>query len=97
MKTAYFQRVQVHNISLSILEESGYELSDGGITAAALEEYDQETYYLNFLTNRQKQVVKLLTEGYTRKEIADKLDIILQAVHQIIPRIRRRLRAKISI
>ena len=49
-----------------------------------------------YLTNRQVEVVELLYLGYDRKGVAASLmpPVCVQAVHQIILRIRKRLKAK---
>jgi len=47
---------------------------------------------MSYLTRRQKQVVICLNDrGLTRKETAVGLGVSLQAVHQIVLRIRKRL------
>lgn len=54
-------------------------------------EFSKETL-LSCLTKRQRLVAELLFDGYKRKEIAkDHLHVVMQAVHQIVPRIRKRL------
>lgn len=80
------------------MEDAGWELGDDG--QEELEGYSRFTkrYYLNFLTERQKQVVYCLAElGMSRKETALHLMISLQAVHQIILRMRERLKEKSDI
>lgn len=57
----------------------------------AYSKFDVESL-LGCLTKRQRVVVELLADGYKRKQIAkDHLGVVLQAVHQIVPRIRKRL------
>jgi hypothetical protein len=45
---------------------------------------------LKRLTNRQKKIAQLLATGKTRKQIAFELRVSLQAVHQIVLRMRQR-------
>jgi len=45
---------------------------------------------LKKLTNRQKKIASLLVTGKSRKQIAIELRVSLQAVHQIILRMRQR-------
>lgn len=76
------------------MEDAGWELGDDG--QEELEGYSRFTkrYYLTFLTDRQKQVVFCLAElGMSRKETALHLMISLQAVHQIVLRMRERLKS----
>jgi DNA-binding NarL/FixJ family response regulator len=49
------------------------------------------------LTKRQREVAVLLGEGYNRKEIAGKLHTGIQAIYQIIIRIRYRLVRKAEV
>jgi DNA-directed RNA polymerase specialized sigma24 family protein len=57
----------------------------------------QSEFLLKNLTRRQRQVIDCIIEGYSRRETAAKLGISLQAVHQIIPRMRQRLQKKVGI
>ncbi len=88
-------RIPVKQLSLTDMEEAGWELGDDG--REELEAYSRFTkrYYLNFLTERQQQVAFCLVElGMNRKETALHLMVSLQAVHQIILRMRNRLKSK---
>ncbi len=75
----------------------GLDIDDNGQAMNNI--YGQAEYerILSCLTNKQREVVLLLNEGYTRTEIADRLHISLQAIHQIIPRIRSRLIEKAQV
>jgi len=87
-------KIPVTHISLTAMEDAGWELGDDG--QEELESYSRFTkrYYLTFLTDRQKQVVFCLAElGMSRKETALHLMISLQAVHQIVLRMRERLKS----
>lgn len=46
---------------------------------------------LKALTKRQRPVAKLLAQGYTRQEVAEKRGVCLQAIHQMVPVMRRRI------
>jgi DNA-binding CsgD family transcriptional regulator len=45
---------------------------------------------LFILTHRQQTIAQLLALGKTRKEIANQLNVSLQAIHQIVLRMRER-------
>jgi DNA-binding NarL/FixJ family response regulator len=78
--------------SLDEMRESGYEAEDNS--------FSEREAYGNIsllrmkacLTERQQQIWCLIKQGKTRKEIASYIMVSEQAVHQIIPRIRKRLR-----
>lgn len=78
--------------SLEEMREFGIEAEDNNLA--------QDNAYGNVsilqreacLTNAQKKVWCLIKEGKNRKEIASTLMVSEQAVHQIIPRIRKRLK-----
>jgi len=53
-------------------------------------ELDRE-FMLNKLSDRDKQVVLLLEEGYLAIEIAEKLGVSRQAIHQVLKRLRKSL------
>jgi DNA-binding NarL/FixJ family response regulator len=86
-----FKTVYVKQVSLSTLSESGYEPSDGGSYQDEAYGHFGELSIISTLTNRQRKVVNLLAQGFSRKEIARELGISLQAIHQIVPRIRKRI------
>lgn len=87
----YTKKVYVEHVSIGTLQESGYELGDDGIHEEQIYGRFGELSLISCLTNRQRQVVQLLNEGYSRKEVAEKLGVSLQAIHQIVPRIRERI------
>lgn len=78
-------------LSIETLTDGGYEFED--------EERSEnlEDFYLNSLTPQQKYVANQLNEGYTRKEIADKLGVSLMAIHRIVLRIQKRLKEKCMV
>lgn len=85
------EKIRVTNISLSVMEEAGLELHDGGQNEKNFYGGLAKSNILSFLTYRQRQIVQLLFEGKNRDEIASNLLITEQAVNQIIPRIRNKL------
>lgn len=97
MKVYYKQLVQ--NISFENLEAFEEDpmiadmLSDRGFEAENTYSQDQVMFIMGGLTNRQREILNLVLAGYSRKEIAGDQGICLQAVHQIIPRIRKRVMA----
>ncbi len=87
-------KVYVQHVSIDALEEAGWELGDDGFQAENAASFIQNDWLFQCLTKRQRSVASLLTEGYTRRETAEKLDVSLQAVHQIVLRMRSRLKLK---
>lgn len=83
------------SISIEELSDLGFEIGDDREDEENLGKI-QSKYLLSLLTRRQKRVALLLDEGYSRKEVAQRLHICLQAVHQIVIRIRKRLNGKID-
>lgn len=92
----YTKKVYVKHVSIVTLQESGFELGDDGVHEEQIYGRFGELALISCLTNRQRQVVNLLSQGYSRKEVAIKLDISLQAVHQIVPRIRERVKEHVG-
>lgn len=90
--------ITVQHISLESLTEAGWEMGDNGQT-------ERETYgklymrdLLAVLTPTQRRVAYCLYyEGMKRDRAASFLMVSLQAIHQIIPRMRRRLRERAGI
>ncbi len=83
-------------VSLTVLEANGFEPSDAGEHERQIYggEFQKESI-LSLLTKRQREVARCLNDrDLTRKETADALGVSLQAVHQIVLRMRKRLRAK---
>ena len=87
-------KVYVQHVSIDALEEAGWELGDDGFQAENAASFIQNDWTFQCLTKRQREVATCLFEGYTRRETAKKLKVSLQAIHQIIPRMRNRLRLK---
>jgi DNA-binding CsgD family transcriptional regulator len=81
------------SISIEELSELGFEIGDDRENEENLGKI-QSKYLLSLLTKRQKRVALLLDDGYSRKEVASRLHICVQAVHQIVLRIRKRLSGK---
>jgi len=92
-----YYKVPVQNVSIETLSEAGYDIGDNGKQFDEMIGIGQSEYIMNLLTRRQRQVIACICEGYTRRETAVRLGISLQAVHQIIPRMRQRLKRKSSI
>lgn len=88
--------VFIQCVSMTALEENGFELSDSG-------EHERQIYggelqkqaILQVLTKRQREVAFCLNDrDLTRKETAGELGVSLQAIHQIVLRMRKRLRER---
>ena len=79
------------------LGERAWEPTDNGVAAENYGASVTKKLYRRFLTNKQQIVLKLILDGKERKEIADILCVSEQAVHQIIPRMRKRLNEKAGI
>jgi DNA-directed RNA polymerase specialized sigma subunit len=93
------QKVFVQHISLTAMEEAGWELSDDGEEERKFYggEFQKEALLLN-LTRRQREVAHCLSDmDSSRKETAKNLGVSLQAVHQIVLRMRKRLKGKADI
>jgi len=85
-------KVPVQHVSLTAMEEAGWELGDNGLEENKIYGELNKEGLMSYLTRRQKQVVICLNDrGLTRKETAVGLGVSLQAVHQIVLRIRKRL------
>lgn len=80
--------------SLNTLEEMGFEPGDGGWE----ERKNYGQFYANDLlaklTPKQRRFAYCLNEGMKRGQVALHLMVSLQEVHQMVPRIRKRLREK---
>lgn len=83
------------SISIEELSELGFEIGDDREDEENLAKI-QSKYLLSLLTRRQKRVALLLDDGYSRREVAIRLHICVQAVHQIVLRIRKRLSGKVG-
>src|SRR5437660_8742539 len=102
MNNTTYIKVQVQEYSFETLgsPELGdrkWEPGDNGLAAENYTASVVKKAYRKFLTNRQQLVLKFVLEGKTRREIASFLSISEQAVHQIIPRMRKRLNEKAGI
>jgi len=84
----------LYHVSITQLDELGVEIGDDGKEDERMYGELQLPYILQCLTGRQKAVAQMMAQGYMRKETAKRLGISLQAIHQIIPRMRKRLLAK---
>ena len=94
---SYLQRpISLDKLQGDLAEDSELEdlFGDHGFQMENIYSQIQQESILSCLTKRQQTVVALLLQGYKRKEIAHELDVVLQAIHQIIPRIRKRLIAR---
>ena len=93
-KRVISQRRLIKDFSLQQMEDVGWDMADTltgeDIASAEL----QKEQLIRSLTNRQQLVVQLLVDGFARKEIAGELKVSLQAIHQIILRIRKRITSK---
>jgi hypothetical protein len=107
-KVVYTEKVFVKEIHLSQIQSgesnefgNDYfetkELGDGGRTVEQANGDLQKKYVLGFLTKRQQKVAILLEETKDRKEVSNRLGIGLQAVHQIVLRMRKRMRKRIPV
>lgn len=90
-------KVFVQHVSIDTLEEAGWELGDDGFQAENAASFIQNDWLYQCLTKRQRSIAALLADGYTRRETAQKLNVSLQAIHQIVLRMRGRLRLKARI
>ncbi len=92
-----FLKVRVQSVSLTAMEEAGWELSDEGRQQEEFFAGFNKNNILSCLTFRQRQILFHLVKGMERKEIARHMAISLQAIHQIIPRMRKRLAEKAGV
>jgi DNA-binding NarL/FixJ family response regulator len=86
--------MSIQVVSLEGLTSDGFEPSDNGWES---ENQINDGILLTFLTKRQRSVAVLLNDGYTRKETAGELAVSLQAIHQIVLRMRKRLRERAQV
>lgn len=97
MNNLTYTKIQVTHTSYEALSEQGWEPSDNGFVSDNSYSNLSAKRYARHLTYRQRQILALLMDGKTRKEIGNILCISEQAVHQIIPRMRKRLNQKAGI
>ena len=88
-------KVYVKNVSMELLEAAGVEFGVSDNEYEKSEQQMHKEYIYSLLTKKQRNVLQLLADdGMSRKEAAKHLQVHIQAVHQIVLRIRRRLREK---
>jgi DNA-binding NarL/FixJ family response regulator len=87
----------VRTVSLDMYEDDGELFGDNGFEMENSYGQNQKEWLLSKLTKRQRAVAELLFDGWERKDVAQKLGVCLQAIHQIVPRIRKRLKAKAGL
>lgn len=78
-------------ISLDELKEKGIEISDNGAAIQEIEDRVDFELALNKLTPRQREVIQMRTDGYSYKEIAEKLGISEQIAKNYHQRAKKRL------
>lgn len=97
----YPHTVPIRDEDLDFGDDNGFSngamLSDHGMAQDMAIGVVQEGNILSVLTNRQRQVISLLSEGRSRKETAETRGVSLQSVHQIVLRIRKRVKDKNAI
>lgn len=92
MNDVLYQRRKIDVVSLEALTAAGYEADDGGQAANAFGADLCVDDLLKRLSPRQREVVQLLSEGYTRAEVMQKLGLSDRVnFHRLIVRVRRQL------
>jgi DNA-directed RNA polymerase specialized sigma24 family protein len=84
-------KTYLYHARISVMQDEGLDVGDNGREVEGLVSVSQADYLMSRLTRRQREVVELLQLGYTRREVAQRLGVCLQAIHQIVPRMRKRL------
>lgn len=94
-----YTKIRVEHVSLETYEEEGEIFGDDGFQMAEGYGQFEKDFFLQCLTGRQRKVAELLFSGYKRQEIAShpEINVCIQAIHQIIPRIRKRLAKKAGV
>ena len=88
-------KVYVNHVSMETLEENGVEFGTEEKEFQNSEDQIQREYLNKLLTKKQIKLLSLLVdEEMSRKEAAKALNIHIQAVHQMVLRIRKRLKQK---
>ena len=87
-------KIKVTPVSYEDLAESGFDLPDNDNAQDALYAKLAQKGIMSQLTEKQRRVVICLNQGLKRPEVASHLLISTQEVHQIILRIRDRLRKR---
>jgi len=90
-------RVPIHELSLSDMNEAGFDVSDDGSEVQGHYGNFGRRELLHHLTAKQRQVLFYYEKGYSRKDIAVHLVESVQAIHQIILRIRKRLKKRAGL
>lgn len=90
LKRRYNKQLQKERRRVAVQERKSAKLN-------RLQEQIVNEQILDCLTNKQKTVVSLFAEGLKRKQVAKELGVSLQAVNQIVPRIRTRVKERIGI
>jgi len=94
----YYQKARITVIPIDHLNESDDPTVSSEMIGDNGAEVDRQVgeltaeYLFSRLTKRQRMVAALLTRGYTRKETAKHLGVSHQAIHQIVIRMRRRIK-----
>src|SRR5919205_3171520 len=77
--------------SFEELQEGGFEYGDDGQSEKEMYAGLMSGQILMGLTDKQRKIAISLSEGKSRKQIANDLFVSEQAVHQIILRLRKRI------
>lgn len=90
------EKKPVYEDSFETLMERGVEFAGNENGIAEVEGEQQKTAILTNLTRTQQEVATLLAQGFKRKEVAAQRSTTLRAVHQIVLRIRVRVKKKLG-
>lgn len=93
-KKVISQRMLIADFSLQKMEDAGWDMANEIDEEEKITSELTSEWLLKCLTNRQRKVAGLLTNGYSRKDTAQELQISHQAIHQIVLRIRKRLQTR---
>lgn len=87
------QKISVTNNSFESLADEGFEVPDS--TNVEKEFYAKlvKKGLFQYLTDKQQRILICLSKGMTREQTSSHLVCSRQSVNQIIPRIRKRLKA----
>lgn len=89
--------IPVHHSSFEDLQEAGWEAHDNGFASNNYVSTLATKDLIKVLTKKQQMVLSELMQGKSRKDIALKIMVSEQALHQIVIRIRKRLHDKAGI
>lgn len=84
-------------VSLENLQSTGLDIESDISDLDRLDGENLEQFYLSKLTKRQRYIAVQLSAGYSRKDVAKELGISLQAIHQIVLRMQKRLRSNFNL